>query len=149
LSDSPHHHDWDIKSTHLGLTYTLDEWQGVLNGMLHCQGCNSYSIIRLLDWAGKNLQTRVFSLADLPADSAKVFLRNMNSDYCDVTRKQDEANALYFCLGPVTHIVAIEVPGLKLLDSIRNKNTTTICYPDWQTLSPKPESSAWFQLFDF
>jgi hypothetical protein len=130
------------------LCYTFDDWHGVVNGILHCQGCDEYSVIRLLDWGGFNLRTRIFSLACLPADSAWVFLRNMNSDYCDLTRKQDEAHALYHCLNPVMFIVAIELPDLVLLDKVPKSTAPPITYPDWRVLSPDQDNSPWFALFD-
>ncbi len=125
--------------------------------MLRCQECSEFSVIRLLDWGHRNLQTRIFSLASLPVDSARVFLRNMSSDYCDLSRKQQETEALYHSLNPVSHIVAIGLPDLVILDLVQTASTgspvtksatTPIRYPDWRTLTPQPETSPWFQLFD-
>ena len=142
-----HIHDWFDAFAKLTLHLTFNDWQGVVNGMLRCHACDEFAVIRLLDWGHKNLRTRIFSLASLPVDSAHIFLRNMNSDYCVLSRKQQETEALYHSLDPVAHIVAIGLPELVIL-GVQSVPTKPIKYPDWHTLTPHPETSPWFQLFD-
>jgi len=146
--NDPHTHEWLNQSARVNLVFTFNDWQGVVNGILQCRRCNDFCVIRLLDWSNKNLRTRIFSLASLPDESASVFLRNMNSEYCDLSRKQHETEALYHSLDPVTHIIAIGLPDLMILGVVPFATPMPIKYPDWHTLAPDPANSSWFQLFD-
>ncbi len=145
MTRSGNEHDWQTADTDLNLIYTMEYWLGVVDGILKCSHCQSYAAIRLLDWRDSNLETRVFSVAILPAETARVFLRNMASDYCDLARKGHEVEALKSALQTESQIVALQLPDLKILASVPAGAYLPLKYPDWRNLTSESGSTGWFR----
>jgi hypothetical protein len=128
------------------VAFTIDAWQGLTDGLIQCATCGQYAVVNLLDWGGRNLCFRIFSVALAGSSTASVFLRNMNSDYCDLSRHQAEANALLAATERPCRLILAGVPGLNVITSrpvVERKPEPTF----WRESIPNGET--WFPLFDF
>ncbi len=139
---------WQDNTARLSLIHTLDDWQGLINGIVYCPRHDQHAVVRMLDWGEKNLQNRVYSLANVARDSVEVFLRNMSTDYCDLTRRQNEVSALYTSSDPVESIILLHLPELEVLGTCPADGLPALEYRHWQQIKPDPASSQWFKLFD-
>lgn len=107
-------------------------------GLVQCQFCALPGIFQLLDWRGTQLDQRIYSVGHLPRAATEVFIRNMQSAYCDVTRHSHEVEAL-INLRQLAHIGVYQLPSYECLDYV--SAAAPIKHPDWQQL--KPEGHWW------
>ena len=126
------------------IAFTFDYWQGLVAGLLCCDTCGHYGLARLLDWRGGQLEQRIFSIANLKREPTSVFLRNMNSDYCDLSRKTAEWNAL-IATSPARLLGLFQLPEMRCLAS-RNLIESP-GYPDWRQLAVDAPNSPWWTKF--
>lgn len=78
----------------LAFQHVIDDWQGVTSGLARCRYCNADFLLHLQAWRGTRLNERVYAAFTLDPDVASVFLRNMRSDFCDLSRHAAEVEAL-------------------------------------------------------
>jgi hypothetical protein len=117
----------------------------MVDGLISCSRCNATALARLLAWRGENLDLRMFSLAEIDSEPARTFLRNIASDYCDLTRKQAEWEALIATAMP-TRIGVFQLPKLLCVD-VRPLSVAPD-YPDWRQLSEEDSrQNAWWAEF--
>jgi len=140
-ADNDCHHDWLVSGEPLNPCFTIDFWQGLTSGLVKCEACQQYNLLHLQAWQGRNLRDRIYSCAPLLNSSAAVFLRNMNSDYCDLTRKQQEVDALIVSAGPVQHLVLVKDT---IVDSSCSPRHLKPGYLHWRELG---DSDSWFSRF--
>lgn len=113
----------------------LDDWLGPTLAIIQCHGCHQYALIHLLAWSGKNLSKRIFAVRELPAAIVATYLRNISRDYCDLTRKVSETDALLQAAAKPDHLILVETPSFRV-DGVQ----TTINlersprYQDWQEI---------------
>lgn len=128
------------------VAFTIDAWQGLTDGLIQCAACGQYAVVNLLDWGGRNLRFRIFSVASAESKTASVFLRDMNSDYCDLSRHQAEVNALLAATEQPSLLILASVPGVNVIKSLpvaeRNPEPGF-----WRESIPNGET--WFPLFNF
>lgn len=125
--------------------YTADYWQGIVDGLLRCSHCDHTVIARLLAWRGQQLDQRIYALAQVGPEAVSTFLRNMNNDYCDLSRKLAEWDALV-ATSPPTLAGAFQVPDMRCKDV--KPITQTPSYPDWRNLKPDdPGNQGWWTEF--
>lgn len=79
---------------HLDFQAVIDHWQGVTAGLFLRSDSGELALAWLIAWDGPRLSERVYAVADVPSENARVYLRNMRSDYCDLGRHQAETDAL-------------------------------------------------------
>ena len=106
--------------------------------MVQCD-CGQYALLSMLDWSGPRLERRIYAVSALPDEPAAVFLRNMRSDYCDLTRKAHEVAALYASADAVSAVLAAEVPQLTVLAT----EEATVRRPLWREDLEAPGTTVW------
>ena len=109
-----HIHDWLRLEATLEVRCEIDGDNGITDAVIVCS-CGQHALINLLDWTGPRLARRVFSVSLLGADPVGVFLRNMRSDYCDLTRKAAEVAALAATAEGAAAVLAADTPELRVL----------------------------------
>lgn len=88
----------------------------------------------MVSWRGERLQDRTYSIGSLPEAATEVFIRNMQSAYCDVTRHNREIDAL-LSLRTISHLGRFKLPELECLEL--TPATPPIKHPDWRQLEPE------------
>ena len=78
----------------LKITFELDSWHGITDGIFECQHCHQFLILEMVDWSGEDQAIRIYMTAPVETAVVNVFLRNARSDYCDLTRHGQEVDAL-------------------------------------------------------
>ena len=136
-----HLHDWLVTGAVLDVAFELDAHNGVTDAILRCRGCGQYGLLGLLDWASPKLTCRVYAVAELSAEPVAVFLRNMRSEFCDLTRKSAEHAALCATAEPANVVIAAEVPALAVLASQQAR----VRRPAWREDLLRPGESGWLQ----
>lgn len=114
-----------------------------MSGLVQCRDCGSPAILQLLAWRGARLKERVYSIAELPEDATEVFLRNMQSAYCDLTRQSHEVEAL-INLGVIKQIGCFELPELLCRDI--HTYTEPVRHPPWEEILDGDPT--WWTYFD-
>lgn len=136
-------HDWQRVGTRLQVVYSIDDWQGVTEAVVCCSACQAHALIRMLHWRGRNLATRVFSLAPLPAQVVSVYLRNMKSAYCDLTRHAAESTALFAAAGDLTGGVIVEVPDMLIIGVLGPEELGGRRPRSWRDQPPDEKDPFW------
>jgi len=95
--------------------FVLDDYQGITDAILYTDG--GYVLATMIAWEEESMKRRIFGISDLEEHVVKTFLRNMNSEYCDLQRKTHEVDALVSSAGKVKLVIAVEQPDNVLLAS--------------------------------
>lgn len=103
---SNHQHSWATSGTTIKPVVAMDDWMGPVMGLLRCAECGLYGLIYLVAWEAPELRNRIFALRMVPRQAATIYLRNISSDYCDLTRKQSETDALLSSADNVSQLLA-------------------------------------------
>ncbi|XOV88445.1 MAG: hypothetical protein ACFHX7_00860 [Pseudomonadota bacterium] len=127
-------HDWGRPGCQLHLAVVADEWQGATTAIARCSGCGASSLLQLLAWQGKNLANRVYLLSPIPARVTDVFLRNIRSSYCDLSRHGHEFAALVAATERPAGLIATRLPDLLVLAMRAIPEGTRYPVPDWREL---------------
>lgn len=101
-----HQHSWLKSGNRLQPVVIMDDWLGPVTALIKCDESGHYALIYLVCWQGSSLERRIFALRTVPQDIAQTYLVNISRDYCDLTRKQLESDALFSAAAPVTHLIA-------------------------------------------
>jgi len=104
---NPHQHSWELPEARLEPAVVLEDWLGPVTALLKCRECATHALIYLVAWQAPELKHRIFALRFVPDGAAATYLRNIRSDYCDLTRKQNETDALIAAAEPVSHLVEV------------------------------------------
>ncbi len=107
-------HDWTAHDGELHIVVVADDWQGATTAIARCSGCGLHVLLQLLAWQGKHLENRVYILSPIPSQVALVFMRDIQSNYCDLTRHGQEFDALIAATDPAVSLVATKVPGFRI-----------------------------------
>ena len=134
-------HSWLVPGARTPLAHCFEDWQGLICGLVQCQYCGSPAVLQLIAWRGKQLEDRLYSVGELPDDATEVSIRNMQSDYCDVTRQDREVEAL-MSLRHIQYQAWFSVPDL--ICNAVNKVAPPINHPDWQNLKPITQT-CWYE----
>ncbi|MFN3236894.1 MAG: hypothetical protein ACE37D_07530 [Pseudomonadales bacterium] len=135
-------HSFVTQGATTAVAHMFADWQGLVSGLTQCQHCGAPAILQLLAWRGPRLAERVYSIALLPEAATEVFLRNMQSAYCDLTRQAHEVDAL-MNLGEIHHIGMFNLPELLCQGSLPYEQA--IHHQNWQDIDP--EDPTWWSLF--
>ncbi len=96
----------------------MDDWLGPTLALVHCSECQQPAVIHLLAWTGDQLARRVFAIREVSKQVAETYLHNISRDYCDLTRKGSETEALIQASDEAVRIVIATAPNLQIEQSI-------------------------------
>ena len=136
-------HTWSQTGSQLSFSYTIDYWQGATTGLVQCTDCRNMALIHLQAWSGTNLTRRVYSVALLNQRVAQTFLRNMRSDYCDLSRKASEVDALISVANPVETVLLVD--GQTVIRILATETSPPTGYHAWREALPYNDS--WLSHF--
>ena len=139
-------HDWLQTGSSLAAAFVIDEWQGPTDFVVRCTGCGTYALLRLLHWSGRNLATRIFSVAYLDSQAMEIFLRNMRSDYCDLSRHSAETAMLVATASPLSCGVILRVPELEILASLDLAELGNQPARSWRDQAPAENDPRWLEV---
>lgn len=122
----------------LRIHYVLDADNGVTDAIVACS-CGQYALLNLLDWTGPGLARRVFSVSLLQDKPVRIMLRNLRSDYCDLSRKHAEIAALCATADRVGVVLAADVPELR----VRAVERACVRRPLWREDLATPGETGW------
>lgn len=141
-------HDWLQAGVRPTLTLTIDAWQGSTDAVLTCQQCGGHAIMRLVHWHGRNLDHRVFAIYDLPAHAAAVFLKDMGTGYCDLSRHQAELNALLGAAGPARALITMSMAQGSIGRVFDSSALAGRKVRSWRDDPPVENDPHWLALFN-
>ncbi len=127
-----HLHDWQSPGALLKPVAVLEDWLGPVHCLVSCTHCHQYALIYLLAWQGPQLANRTFAVRPVAAEHARTYLQNIDRDYCDLSRKSSEGDALAAAAGPAN--LAIET-----------RLTPLTVVAVWSLLSP-PKQQTWQEI---
>jgi hypothetical protein len=139
--DLPCSHCWCDQGK-LNITFTIDDWQGPTDALVRCTLCGTTAFLNVIDWAGKNLSSRVFSLSLLPNSAVQVFMRNMRSDYCDLERHRAEVEALITTRRAAESIVLTRDLQVVSIQPVTSRKPKLAAWRD-----DLPAGQSWFDCF--
>ena len=125
-----------IAGARFRLTLVLDDWQGATLGLFRCAVCDQHYLLSVQAWAGQNLTRRVYAFEPVNGDIARVFTRNLSSDFCDLERHRAEVSALAAAAGKVEGFVLVDLTRSEVIRTIK-ANAEPVCqFPDWREELP-------------
>lgn len=139
-----HRHDWQLRGQPLNLTTLLDDWLGPTLALIVCSECSQPALLHIVGWQGKQLAERLFAVRTLSTDAHRIYLHNINRDYCDLTRRTSETQALFQAADANAVLVRVLLPSLNVIDT--GSQTVNPPILDWQSL-PEEAFSHWQQFF--
>lgn len=139
-------HDWRTPGKSLDAVFVIDDWQGPTDLVVQCRECRAYALLRLLHWSGRNLTTRIFAVAGLDTQAMGIFLRNMRSDYCDLSRHGAETAMLMATASPLSCGVILRVPELIVLASLDVMELGEPSLRSWRDQAPDEKNAAWLAV---
>lgn len=92
---------------------------GVIDAIVQCPDCQSYALMRLVDWAPPEYALRIYALSALQRDDCALYLRNVARGSCQVSRASAELEALVAAAGPVQELFAVDTRREKVISSGR------------------------------
>ena len=142
------HHDWQQAGVRINCDYLLDDWLGPVSFLSRCCHCGQYAMLRLIDWSVPQTTRRIYLLQALPREATSVYLRNMNSSYCDLARKQQETQALLSTASGPQHLLLLHLPALLIERTMALPAGEKPRPGPWQTHLPDAANLHWFNLLD-
>ena len=130
-------HDWCHTGETICLEFVLDDWLGPTIAIVRCSHCEQSALLYLLAWQGQQLSERIFAISDLAPDIVETYRTNVSRDYCDLTRKQLETDALVNTRAGISSVISTVVPGLTV-SACRTGLKSPAVLP-WREI----EASAW------
>ena len=124
------HHSWLCPGDTLQLIETLDDWLGPTLAIISCQHCQQPALLNLVAWRGDQLKERIFGARTLTQAASDTYLANINRDYCDLTRKTAETEALIQTTSKTAHLVLVSLPRMQV--SAVSTGTVDTPFRDWQ-----------------
>lgn len=141
-------HDWLRQEANLTPVFIIDEWQGPTDAIIQCAACGRFALLRLMHWSGRNLLTRIYGLADLDNNAVSIFLRNMKSAYCDLSRHGAETDMLVATASPITGGVIVKAPEMRVLSHLDASELGQRRMDSWRHRSPDPADPAWLAVLE-
>ena len=138
-------HNWADQGRKLALDTVLDDWLGPTLALIHCEDCQQPALLHLVTWRGSTLAERIYAIRLVDAETRDTYLANINRDYCDLTRKASETEALIGACSQEARLVLVTLPDMTVeavsSDSFNPPVTTwqevkTDTYNDWMKFLP-------------
>ncbi|MBO6555741.1 MAG: hypothetical protein JJ957_04520 [Pseudomonadales bacterium] len=98
-------HRWGEKGSTIEAVVVFEDWLGPVSALIQSVDNKHYAVIYLIAWKAPELKRRIFALRAIQKRAAEVYLRNIRSDYCDLDRKKNEAEALFAAADPVSLLI--------------------------------------------
>lgn len=105
-------HSWMRKGKELTLDTILDEWLGPTLALVHCEKCSSPALLHLVTWRGPDLSARSYAIRHIDSSTKNTYLANINRDYCDLSRKASETEALIGACSQSARLVLVTSPEM-------------------------------------
>ena len=105
-------HSWMRKGKELTLDTILDEWLGPTLALVHCEKCSSPALLHLVTWRGPGLSERIYAIRHIDSSTKNTYLVNINRDYCDLSRKASETEALIGACSQGARLVLVTSPEM-------------------------------------
>lgn len=108
----------------------FDDWLGPTAGL--CRLEQGYVVAYLIHWQGQRLEVRTYALRSVKSEAADTWLHNTSRDYCDLSRKGAETDALIHAAAPDAWLVTVELPEMTISDV--NGPVKAPAFRPWQEL---------------
>lgn len=105
-------HSWMCHGRIITLDTILDDWLGPTLALLHCDECDHPALLHLVSWRGNALTERIYAIRLVDSMTRNTYLTNINRDYCDLTRKASETEALISACSQKARLVLITGPEM-------------------------------------
>jgi hypothetical protein len=105
-------HSWMCHGRKLALDTILDDWLGPTLALIHCEDCGQPALLHLVTWRGSALAERIYAIRLVDALTRDTYLANINRDYCDLTRKASETEALISACSQNARLVLVTAPEM-------------------------------------
>ena len=105
-------HSWMRKGKELTLDTILDEWLGPTLALVHCEKCSSPALLHLVTWRGPGLSERIYAIRHIDSSTKNTYLVNINRDYCDLSRRASETEALIGACSQGARLVLVTSPEM-------------------------------------
>ena len=105
-------HSWMREGKKLTLGTILDEWLGPTLALVHCEKCSSPALLHLVTWRGPGLSERIYAIRHIDSSTKNTYLANINRDYCDLSRKASETEALIGACSQSARLVLVTSPEM-------------------------------------
>lgn len=142
-----HRHTWQIPDANLKFMLVIEDWLGPTAGIINCDNCHLSALAYLLAWRGKQCEQRIFSVKLLPPAVIDTYLANIHRDYCDLSRKQSETQALFAATGTTGQLIEYNVNTARVtrvsmkLRQASPKSWQALTESDFERWSPLLEDS--------
>ena len=87
-------HSWMCLGKKLVLDTILDDWLGPTLAFVHCTECRIPALLHLVSWSAPHLTKRIYAIRLVDQKIRDIYLDNINREYCDLSRKVSETEAL-------------------------------------------------------
>lgn len=127
-------HSWCQAGAAITPDQVIDNWLGPTQALIHCEKCKQPAVLYLLAWTGDRLARRLFAVSEVTPEAAETYLHNVSRDYCDLTRKGSETEALLQTMEIASVILAMS-PDLVVEQaySVESSSLTPKIIP-WQDI---------------
>jgi len=105
-------HSWMYHGRKLALDTILDDWLGPTLALVHCEECGNPALLHLVSWRGNGLAERIYAIRLVDPRTRNTYLANINRDYCDLTRKASETEALISACSQNARLVLVSGPEM-------------------------------------
>jgi hypothetical protein len=138
-------HNWACHGRKLTLDTVLDDWLGPTLALIHCEDCGQPALLHLVTWRGSTLAERIYGIRLVDSQTRNTYLANINRDYCDLTRKASETEALIGACSQDARLVLVTTTELIVEALSRDsfnppvipwQEVKTETYDDWMKLLP-------------
>lgn len=136
-------HSWMKKGSILSLVETLDDWLGPTLAIVRCEYCRQPALINLVAWQGAQLRTRIYGVRLLTPEVTDTYLANISRDYCDLTRKTSETEALIQTADKKANLLLTSVPELAV-ESITSGHHDAP-FREWQAVKTE-DFDHWYEI---
>jgi hypothetical protein len=121
----------------------FDWYDGPVEAVARCKTCGACGWLELLDWDPRR-RLRIFALAAIRDADVRLYLRDRARGSCDVARARSELEALAASAGAFERIVALELPGLRVLAAAAVAPGLALPCGPWAERIPAPADGRWF-----
>jgi len=136
-------HSWMCHGRILALDTILDDWLGPTLALLHCEECDHPALLHLVTWRGNGLAERIYAIRLVDRRTRNTYLTTINRDYCDLTRKASETEALISACSQNARLVL--VTGPKMIVESFSRDLFNPSVMDWQDVKTETYEG-WMKL---
>jgi len=123
-------HSWMCLGKQITLDTILDDWLGPTLALVHCEKCNNPALLHLVTWRGRGLLERIYAIRLVDPSTKNTYLANINRDYCDLSRKTSETEALIGASSQSARLVL--VTSSKMIVEAFSRDLFNPPVMDWQ-----------------